>query len=322
MIIEAAGNSTLRNSDGGSIVEHGSLSNLLYFPLSGLGWIKFTDVPYWGSWLATGTAGATAEFMIKDDDCFGFWMHQNAGFSLIALEVDGGAPDIWDMNSVSENYFQLNVCVANDGNWHSIKFTNIGTDPLYGGIPLNWMSILGVDTDGMLQEALTEMAAQFLVSATILGAQTVNTARSRKSMPFSVRYPVGALTLAQIIAVHDAVIQKLALVTGGEIISSNVQIFPALPSGINTDIIDGIRVQDGALLTFDLTGTPYVDSLFVPAIRPLLVGTDGLSILTGDDAITDLLSYLTTENGATPEAVNRFDKVYASLQAAGWVQRR
>lgn len=326
MPTEASEKATIYDYDGGGISSYQELSNLLYFPLFGMAWTRFTDIAYWGSWLANGLQGSVARFEVKDTGSVSFWMHQNAGFSEVLVTVDDAYYGIFDMNALSENYYQMNVAVTDDGNLHVIKLGNLGTSESYGGFPLNWMSIMGLETTGMLSEPMEEMMSQFLVSATIMGAQTVAGSRSRKTMPFSVRFPVGTLTLAQIIAKHDATIQKLAAVTGGEILSSNVQIFPALPSGLNTDIEDGVRVQDGALFTFDLTGTPYVDSLFVPAIRTALLGTDGLSILTDDDAIQDLLSYLTTENGANadpnPAAVNRFDKVYASLQASGWVQRK
>ena len=160
------------------------------------------------------------------------------------------------------------------------------------------------------------MADLFLVSATIRDSKTLATSRKRNKMSASFFFPVGALTIAQINSVHDAVLVDLDGITGGVIESSSVTLFPELPAGLKGVAEANSDVQEGVLLSFDLTNSNYVDSVFIPAVKQALVGADGQTIVQANALVIALMAELTVEGTASSPASNRFGITYANLASA------
>lgn len=160
------------------------------------------------------------------------------------------------------------------------------------------------------------MADLFLVTVTVKDSKAVSTARKRNTMPVGVYFPIGALTVAQITAKHDAVVSAIDGVSGAIVISSGITLFPDLPAGLKGAAEANSNVQDGGLFSFDLTDSNYIDSVFVPALKNALLNGDEQTIDVTDALVIALDAALSVEGGAANPASNRFGITYASLQAA------
>lgn len=156
------------------------------------------------------------------------------------------------------------------------------------------------------------MAAVFLLSARIRDIKQPG--KKKNKMSVSAFYPLGTLTLPNLTTIHDAFVTTLDGVTGGVIEESSIQLFPALPGGLKATAEDGSDVQEGALFTFDLEDTNYVDSLFVPAIKQSLLSGDGQSINLAAGLVQAFTDMLSNASEALPAAAsNRFGIEYDAV---------
>lgn len=146
--------------------------------------------------------------------------------------------------------------------------------------------------------------ARVLISATIRDAKTLATARVRNKQVSSEFINDTAMTLADITAHHDEFIQKLDDVTDGVIESSSITIYPALPAGLKASPVAGSDVQEGASLSFAVTGSNYSEAFRVPAIKSTLLGADGQSVPNAGDMAT-FITFLTGGGTSAHPAVDK-----------------
>lgn len=301
---------------GQSLIAAISRAAVDYIVGEGKPWAFYVGYGVGGAALATGIEGARATLYAGGALSLKLYFEKSPGAADIAIFLDGVAEANLSLDDDIVQVLEHVLNIPDDGLNHSIAILNMGTNPLSLNPVTDWLSILGVEYDGFIAAKEYVVADLFLVSCTIRDAKTLSTARKRNKMPVSFFFPVGALTLAQITAVHDAVLAAVDGVTGGVIESSSISLFPELPAGLKANPEAASDVQEGALLSFDLTNSNYVDSVFIPAVKQSLVGADGQSIDIADALITALMAELTVVGTATSPASNRFGVTYNDLAAA------
>jgi len=151
--------------------------------------------------------------------------------------------------------------------------------------------------------------AVILHTLTLQDAKLVSTGRVRNKQTVSVYVPLGTQTIADINAWNAAFVEAVDNVTEAEIIATSVTLFPDLPGGIKGSPVAGSDVQEGGLITFDLTGTDYTDGVRVPAYLQSLFAADGQTIPDSGatNALVDLL--IGVDGVIDTPASNRFEVV-------------
>jgi len=152
--------------------------------------------------------------------------------------------------------------------------------------------------------------AVVLHSLTIQDAKLTSTGRVKNRQNVAVYVPLGSQTIADLTAWNAAYAEAVDNVTEGEIIATNITLFPDLPGGIKSSPVAGSDVQEGGLITFDLTGSDYTDAVRIPAYLQSLFAADGQSIPDSGatNALVDLL--LGVDGVIDTAASNRFEVVY------------
>jgi len=152
--------------------------------------------------------------------------------------------------------------------------------------------------------------AVVLHSLTIQDAKLTSTGRVKNRQNVAVYVPLGSQTIADLTAWNAAYAEAVDNVTEGEIVATNITLFPDLPGGIKSSPVAGSDVQEGGLITFDLTGSDYTDAVRIPAYLQSLFAADGQSIPDSGatNALVDLL--LGVDGVIDTAASNRFEVVY------------
>lgn len=152
--------------------------------------------------------------------------------------------------------------------------------------------------------------AVVLHGLTIQDAKLTATGRVRNKQNIAVYVPLGTQTIADITAWNAAFAEAVDNVTEGEIVGATVTLFPDLPGGIKSSPVAGSDVQEGGLITFDLTGSDYTDAVRVPAFLQSLFAADGQTIPDSGatNALVDLL--LGVDGVIDTAASNRFEVEY------------
>ncbi len=97
-----------------------------------------------------------------------------------------------------------------------------------------------------------------LVGTTILDADGNHSS-------YVIHLPLGALTLAAITSFAQYVASTTDLVSDGKITSVRATVEVDLPGGLKANPVAGSNVQEGGLVQFDVTGSPYAHSVRVPS---------------------------------------------------------
>ncbi len=278
-------------------------------------WAYYLGYGFGGAALATGIQGAQATLYVIGGGTVKIFLEKAPGAAIAGIFLDGIADANLNLDDEIVDVVEHVLNIPNDGLQHSITLYNFGTDPDSLNNPDNWLSILGIEPAAgvNLEERISTVADLFLISLTVRDAKTLSTGRKRNTMPVSFFFNIGALTIANIIAKHDAVVAAVDGISGAVVISSSITLYPTLPAGLKGAAEAASDVQEGALLSFDLTASNYVDSVFIPAIKQALVGADGQSILITDALFVTLEDAITVEGGAAVPAANRFGVTYADL---------
>lgn len=122
------------------------------------------------------------------------------------------------------------------------------------------------------------------------------------STPDTATYAECAAFVLQVDSLVDACIS-------GIVSSASVTMSLPIDGALNSTPADDMLVSDGGLLSFDVTGTAYRDSIFIPTVALALMGNDKDIPNTGDMAtlITALLS------GTNIDLSNKYEQLYASF---------
>ena len=153
------------------------------------------------------------------------------------------------------------------------------------------------------------------VSVTIQDAKDISTARVRNVQSFAVNVDYTAMTLVDLAAWFALFADRVDEVTDGVIIGGNITLQPDLPVTLKTVPVANSDVQEGALLSYSLENSPYVESVRVPAFKQSLFGADGQSVIVG--AEVGGLTSLFTGIADTAEfaAVNRYGIPFSAYRA-------
>lgn len=285
-------------------------------------WEYYIGYGFGGAALASSIPGAQAILYTIGAGTVSVFFEKSPGAANARLFLDGVAQADITLDDEIIDIVEYLFNVPNDGLEHSIAIVNLGTDPSSLNEPNNWLSILAIESPNEPFIRESSMADVFLISMTVRDAKTIATARKKNKMACSLFFPIGALTLANIIAKHDAVVAAVDGVTGCVVEASSITLFPVLPAGLKGAAEAASDVQEGALLSFDLTGTNYTDSVFIPGVKQALVGADGQSIILTDGLVTALTNIITVEGGATSPASNKFGLTYNDVAAGEKVFRK
>lgn len=144
------------------------------------------------------------------------------------------------------------------------------------------------------------------MSVTIQDDKGLSTARVRNVQTFAVNIDYATMTLVDLNAWFMMFADRVDDLTDGVIIGGNINLQPTLPVTLKTVPVANSDVQEGALLSYALVDSTYVESLRVPAFKQSLFGADGQSVPSG--AEVGALSILLRGEAATAEfpAVNRY----------------
>lgn len=116
-------------------------------------------------------------------------------------------------------------------------------------------------------------------------------AGKRSSIPV---YVPATAAQADVEALADAIAATLDLVTGAVIEQISISLNHDLPAGLKTvTTVDSLNGM-GGLFNFDVADTPYSHSIYVPAIRPLLVSSGVI-----DPANSDVAAFITSIKDGT-----------------------
>ncbi|CAG0958259.1 hypothetical protein ANRL2_00647 [Anaerolineae bacterium] len=286
-----------------------------YVRQQGKPWEYYVGYYLGGAALATGIPGANAILYVIGSGTVKIVFEKSPGAAQARVFLDGVGDADLDLADEIIDTFEHFVNIPNDGQWHNLQILNLGTIELEGAT--DWLSILAIESSTVTfsQPEFVPMAV-FVVSASIQSAQGASSARiqNRKSMPIYI--PQGALTLADIVAYHDAYLGLLDFVTGGVIRASQIILTPALPGTLKATAVANTKIQECGLLSFDL-GNGYTDSVAIPAINPALVNTDGQTLITtGGAAVDDLVQLLLGAGTPARVASDRNGIEFTGLTAA------
>lgn len=125
-----------------------------------------------------------------------------------------------------------------------------------------------------------------------------------------------ATTLTEAQDFIDAYVPLIDAVTGAAIRGAHVKIPLTLPGGIKTDPMDDYFNRQGGNLSFNLAGSTFRETIFVPAyLRSLYSGEE----IPNAGATAALITYLLSN--ADAEFVNRFDVSVDSFRSAELAKR-
>lgn len=149
-----------------------------------------------------------------------------------------------------------------------------------------------------------------LHSLTLQDAKLTSTGRVKNRQNVAVYVPLGAQTIADLTAWSAAFAEAVDNVTEAEIVGVNITLFPDLPGGLKSSPVAGSDVQEGGLITFDLTGSDYTDAVRIPAYLGSLFAADGQTIPDSGatNALVDLL--IGVDGVIDTAASNRFEVEY------------
>jgi len=152
--------------------------------------------------------------------------------------------------------------------------------------------------------------AVVLHSLTLQDAKLTATGRVRNKQNVAVYVPLGSQTIADLTAWSDAFQEAVDNVTEAEIVGVNITLFPDLAAGLKGAPVAGSDVQEGGLITFDLTDSDYTDAVRIPAFLQSLFAADGQTIPDSGatNALVDLL--IGVDGVIDTAASNRFEVVY------------
>ena len=130
------------------------------------------------------------------------------------------------------------------------------------------------------------------------------------SIPF---YVPSTATIAQVQAWLDAMLPNLDTVTGAKINRASVSLALDVVAGLKATAIVDHPLQYGGLFSFSADGTPYRQSVYVPAIDQGIV--TGEEVDTSPQFVVDWLADLVTGDGTVAPSDKYGNDLTAFLEA-------
>jgi hypothetical protein len=126
-------------------------------------------------------------------------------------------------------------------------------------------------------------------------------------------------TVANLQTYVDSYLTVYAALTGAKTLDCQVKLHMAITNG-NSSAVAGDEEEKTALLAFDQTGTRYVASIDIPAIRETLI-VNGKVDLTPSGPVDDYVLFLQSAvTGVTP--VGKFEDTITSLRTVALTFRK
>lgn len=248
-----------------------------YIRGQGQPWAYYLGYGFGGAALATGIPGAQAILYAIGAGTVRVFFEKSPGAAEAQIFLDGVSQGNLNLNDEIISVVDYIINIPNDGQYHSLSILNLGS--LIPTDATDWLSILAVETSGStLSEREQIVAAVAIISLTIQDAKTIGTARVKNKQSVAGYVPLGANTLADLTAWHDAFADAVDAITEGKIVGSSITIKPDLPAGLKATAVAGSDVQEGGNFAYSKVGSAYAEAIRVPAILQSLIGADGQNI--------------------------------------------
>ncbi len=276
-------------------------------------WAYYLGYGFGGAALATGIPGATATMYVTGATTVKLFFEQSPGAAQAELFLDGVLQSTIDLNAV-EGVLEVLFNMP-DGGQHALAIISLGT---LGGVPdpTDWLSILGIETDGVLEKGEKQPVATFRITTTIRDADDSTRA-------VAVWVPQGTLTLAQINEWAQTFAERLDAVIDGVITGQEIALEATLPVGLKASPVAASNVEETALISFD-TSTPYRDSVAIPTWTQTLFNKKDV-IQTGtawDEFLEAFITGLDLTGASNIAASTKLEDTYTSVARARKVFRR
>lgn len=124
-------------------------------------------------------------------------------------------------------------------------------------------------------------------------------------------------SFSDILALQDTWLADLDACTDGQIIGTELEVLPSLPTGLKGASASGSRVEQTGLLAFNSTGDTHTWSTAIPALsNGGTVVSAGKPVITEDAPLEVLIDLLTEGGSAALQWTNATSQAIASFARA------